>query len=117
MKLPNYEQAIVPEAKITEYLLSSTHPRGKSKATFFMRFGFLSTDWQLLANALLSHVANYEVCNVEPNPLGMNYTIEGPLSAPDGREPLIRSVWFIATDEDKPTLATAYPLKRRKKTI
>jgi hypothetical protein len=40
MKLRNYEQAVVSESKITEYLLSDTHPEGKEKAAFFERFGF-----------------------------------------------------------------------------
>ena len=31
--------------------------------------------------------------------------------APDGRAPKVRVVWFIATGERIPVLATAYPLK------
>lgn len=40
MKLPNLGNASVPEAKITRYLLSMTHPYGRHKANFFQRFGF-----------------------------------------------------------------------------
>jgi hypothetical protein len=39
MKLPNCEQAVVAEAKITRYLLSETHEDGKHKAAFFTHFG------------------------------------------------------------------------------
>lgn len=40
MRLPEYEQAVIPERKITAYLLALTHRDGRSKAVFFMRFGF-----------------------------------------------------------------------------
>ena len=41
MKLPDLENAYVPEAKIVKYLLNLEHVRGgKDKAVFFMRFGF-----------------------------------------------------------------------------
>ena len=38
MKLSNADRAIVPPAKIVNYLLSPTHRAGKSKAAFFRRF-------------------------------------------------------------------------------
>ncbi len=38
--LPNCERAWVMPEKITEYLLSMTHRRGRQKAGFFLRFGF-----------------------------------------------------------------------------
>jgi hypothetical protein len=40
VKLPNADQARVEREKITEYLLSTSHPDGRSKAEFFSRFGF-----------------------------------------------------------------------------
>lgn len=111
MKLPHYEQAVVPERKITAYLLSLTHRDGRSKADFFMRFGFTPDNWRILAEALLRHAADHAVVATEPTAFGTNYVVEGPLLAPDGRSPHVRVVWFIATDERIPTLATAYPLK------
>jgi hypothetical protein len=40
VKLPNYENATIPPAKIIAYLLSPTHRDGRSKAEFFTRDGF-----------------------------------------------------------------------------
>ena len=40
MKLPDVEKAEIPEAKVIRYLLSTAHRAGKSKASFFMEFGF-----------------------------------------------------------------------------
>jgi hypothetical protein len=40
MKLPHLERAVVAKEKLTDYLLSETHPDGAPKAEFFGRFGF-----------------------------------------------------------------------------
>jgi hypothetical protein len=55
MKLPNAHFAIVPERKVTEYLLNPSHPAGGSKAAFFLSFGFTRIAWQELAEALQRH--------------------------------------------------------------
>ena len=52
MKLPLVERAEISEAKIVKYLLSTTHRAGKSKAIFFMEFGFDPQHWEELAVAL-----------------------------------------------------------------
>ena len=68
-----------------------------------------------MAEALLRHAADHKVARIEPSPFGTRYVIEGMISTPDGRAPLIRAVWFMATDEDIPRFVTAYPLRRRAK--
>jgi hypothetical protein len=52
MKLPNFARARVGQKKIVEYLLSSSHPDGSAKERFFVRFGFSSDQWKILAQAL-----------------------------------------------------------------
>lgn len=113
MKLPNYERATVPEAKITKYLLSPTHRDGRPKAPFFTRFGFSPAAWETLARTLIRHAAENEVTEVEGAPYGTRYVIEGMIHAPDGRTPAIRLVWFIETGEQDPRFVTSYPLRRR----
>ena len=110
MKLPNCERAVVPEAKITQYLLSPTHPDGWSKERFFARFDFSATVWRALADALLRHAAENEVVKTEESPFGTRYIVEGVIRTPDGRMPEIRSVWFIEAGEDFARFVTAYPL-------
>lgn len=110
MKLPNHDNAIVPQRKITAYLLSSTHPDGWNKEQFFIRFGFSVEKWTILADALLGHAAENEVTRVEESAFGNRYVIEGIIHAPDGRTPSIRSVWFIEKGETYARFVTAYPL-------
>jgi hypothetical protein len=110
MKLPNAEGALVPSRKITHYLLSPMHRDGRYKAEFFRSFGFKLEAWQELAAALLNHARQHEIVETVPTPFGQNFVIEGVLSAPDGRTPKVRSVWFLANGAENATLATAYPL-------
>lgn len=112
MKVPNFNAAVVPREKITEYLLSDTHPDGKHKARFFEAFGFRVDDWQVLEQALRDHVGHHEVAKVEPSPFGVRHVVEGIMPAPDGRSLLVRTVWFIESNEATPRFATAYPLRR-----
>ncbi len=111
MKLPNYEQAIVPQKKITQYLLSLTHPDGKSKAKFFLKFEFTVDSWEIMANALINHAADHELAKIEASPFGTRYVIKGRVITPDGRNPEVRAVWFISTGDDTPRLVSAYPLE------
>jgi hypothetical protein len=112
VKLPNLDQAIVPPEKITQYLLSLTHRKGRSKAVFFMRFGFTTDTWKDLERALREHAASHEVSEVADTEFGKQYVVEGAIRAPDGRQPLIRVVWHMDHGAVQPRLATAYPAGR-----
>jgi hypothetical protein len=113
MKLPNLEHAIVEQSKVVDYLLSPTHVDGLPKAMFFGRFGFSPDNWVELADALKNHAAEHEVEKVVPSKYGVRYIIEGEMTGPDGRRPLVRAVWFIESGEEVPRLITAYPPRRR----
>jgi hypothetical protein len=111
MKLPHLENAYVPEAKIVKYLLDLEHKQGgKDKAIFFMQFGFTIESWEVLAQALLSHAAAYEIASMSEKPDVTNYAIEGALDTPDKRQPLVRSVWTLERGSEAPRFVTAYPL-------
>jgi hypothetical protein len=110
MKLPNAEQAIVPEAKIVRYLLDLTSPQGKTKAVFFLGFGFTIDEWRKMADAFKQHAQDHEITSVVDDEHGIRYVIEGVLVTPDGRNPSVRVVWIIRKNEERPNLVTAYPL-------
>ena len=113
MKLPNLEQANVPESKITSYLLNIEHEVGGDKAAFFIHFGFSVDRWDRLAEALVTHATQYEVVKQEETRFGTRYVVEGELETPSGRTPLVRSVWFVPRGAEQPRLTTAYPLEER----
>ena len=113
IKLPNGDRAIVPEAKITRYLLDLTSKRGQPKAQFFIAFGFTMEAWELLATALRQHALAHDIASTRETSYGVHYSIEGELQTPDQRNPQVRSVWKIEKGETVPALVTAYPLDER----
>lgn len=114
MRLPTVENAEIPESKITKYLLSTAHRAGKSKASFFMQFGFDPDRWEALALALKQRASGNEVALEEKTIFGARYIIDGLLKAPDGRLLNIRAAWYINTGGDVPRFVTAHPLRRRR---
>lgn len=112
MRLPGVEKAEISEAKVVKYLLSTTHRAGKSKAAFFMQFGFDPSRWEELANALKQHAINNDVIREERTIFGTRYVIEGLLTAPDGRRLNVRTAWFIDEGGEVPRFVTAHPLRR-----
>ena len=52
VRWPNAEMALVEMENITESLLSTTNPNGRSKAFFFLRFGFSADSWHIFVEAL-----------------------------------------------------------------
>lgn len=113
-RLPNAKEAIVDKDKITQYLLSLNHPSGKTKARFFNRFGFDLTNWKNLKTALLYHAQNNEVINQKQTLFGVKYVIDGLLPTPDGRNPKVRTIWFVETGQKQPRFVSAYPLKEKR---
>ncbi len=113
MKLPNAGAAMVPERKVTLYLLNPAHPAGGSKAAFFLRFGFTVADWQRLSDALLRHAQENEVVSTEQTAHGTRFAVDGPLGAPDGRRLNVRSAWFIDIGGSTPRFVTAHLLPKK----
>ena len=110
MKLPNAAQAIVPEAKLTRYLLDPKHRVGKDKARVFTARGFTLENWRELEQALLQLALDGEVASTELTEFGRKYTIEGSVLAPDGHSFHIRTGWIIRPGSEAPTLVTAFGL-------
>jgi hypothetical protein len=111
MKLPNADKLIVEREKIQDYLLNPEHRFGASKARFFERFGFTMEQWSLLAEALREHGQTHEVRRLRETDFGPRFEVEGPLAAPNGRAPRVRSVWQQDHGAVAPRLITAYPIE------
>jgi hypothetical protein len=104
---------IVPERKVTLYLLNPAHPAGGSKATFFLRAGFSVAQWRLLEQSLLRHAQENDVRETEQTRHGTRYVVDGPLGAPNGAFLNVRSAWFIDLAGVGPRFVTAHSLPKR----
>jgi hypothetical protein len=63
---------------------------------------------------LLKHAAENEITSILDTARGRHYSVEGKLTTPSGRTPMVRTVWALETNSDTPRFITAYPLKTRK---
>jgi hypothetical protein len=111
VKLPHVQNATVSLGK-ARYLLDASHPQNGGKATFFLAFGFRLDASGVLAEALLRHVLEHDVADVQQHPYGTRYTVSGTLITPDGRNPIVDAGWFIDPGSGIPRLTTATPGRR-----
>ncbi len=109
--LPERENAILHTAKVRDYLLNPDHPVGGSKAAFFAAFGFSQDKWHVMRDALIEHAKITEIVTTQQKKHGVTYNLEGALVSPDGRNPMIVSVWQIDTGTTLPRFITAFPAK------
>ena len=109
MKLPNARHAYVERRKVANYLLSTTHPKGRNKANFFLRFGFSSYRWEELAEALKLLVVSHEVTDIVETEFGICYQVDGVIETPDGRNPQIITIWQIDWGSTDPKACNRIP--------
>lgn len=110
MKLPNRDKVVIPKDKLLKYLLSETHPHGKSKARFFLRHGFRQSNVQTLSNALENIARTAEVTNKVSTAHGEKYVLEGNIKPSIGKTIRIRTIWIIDKGRKSPRFVTAYPV-------
>lgn len=107
MKLPNCEQAVIPDLKLHGYLLDEDNSKGKS--AFFYRMGFEKEKFWLLSNALAQLACSGELIGTIPGNFGEKYKGVGQLNNPANRDALVLSIWMYDQGSDVPRFITAYP--------
>lgn len=107
--IPNADRAIVEPSKVRDYLLSSSHPVGRFKATVFAALGYSQNNWELLRDDLLALVRTTESSSEQTSPYGQKYEVGGTLCGPSGRKGRFVTVWLLPPGEDAPKFVTAFP--------
>ncbi len=83
---------VVPEPKITAYLLNASSKDGASKARYLISYGFDPDDPDTLRRALVGHARRSHFCGNRVADVGLKYLFDGPLPAPNGRDAALRTV-------------------------
>lgn len=112
MKL-SAQDAIIPPAKLHDYVLSTSHPDGRGKAEYLARLGYSQADWARLDTDLREQHLSREADPASPSPYGQKYEILGPLTGPNGTTAWVRTIWIILRGETQPRLVTVIPEERR----
>jgi hypothetical protein len=110
MKLPHFEKAYVPQAKLREYLLSPSHPEGGPKSVFFEMMGYSQQNIPELESALIDIALSEQVVYHFEFSFGNKYVVDGRLPRKNGTEIPLRTVWVIDKGETAPRFITAYPI-------
>lgn len=109
MNLPFAEQAVVPDRKITRYLLDPEHSKGGPKPKYFLGVGYTIGDVDRFRADLLSLGRASDMRELT-TPFGRKYVGAGTFIAPNGTAVHIRTVWMLRDDSPPPILVTAYPV-------
>lgn len=108
-QLPNYEESFIDPLKIRDYILSSLHPIGRFKASFFQKMGYTQKDWeQMISDIRLYHLP-LDAKPVGKTKYGQKYEICGSIRGPNGRIVTLRSIWIKLDGEEVPRFITIYP--------
>lgn len=109
MRLPNREYAYISLSKLKDYLLSETHPIGKSKAKLFRSHGFNEVNVEMLKEGLLNIAYSSDVMDMTMTSHGVKYLIDGKLATPNKDYIELRTVWIVDNGQVLPRFVTAYP--------
>jgi hypothetical protein len=100
--------AIISRAKVTEYLLSSSHPIGRYKAAFFATLGYSKAAPELFERDVAGLLRG-EIAELDVTEFGHKFSSRGLLTGPNGRHAYVMAIWIILSGEYSPRLVTAYP--------
>jgi filamentous hemagglutinin len=111
-RLPRHGEALIPVAKVRDYLLNPDHPVGRSKAVFFARLGFARQRWELLERELRALIAREPAWAYPLGPHGQKFQVWGTIRGPWKRTAQISTHWIISIPASPPRLITAFPKSR-----
>ena len=95
MNLPNGENAIVEERKLSDYLLSETHPVGRAKARYFRKLGFSNKNAKEFKDILLRIANSTPVSQQLNTTYGTKYIITAEIPTSSDKTYTIITIWII----------------------
>ena len=111
-RLANADSAWVPVEKLTQYLLNPFNPRAGTKPSDFAEMGYDTENVDVLERDLISIVRNNPSTGERATPVSVTHRVEGFVTTPAGEVRYLRTVWETRTDDPRPRLVTAFPVRR-----
>ena len=109
--LPNHERAVIPEAKLRDYVLNPAHDVGGHKARLFAAIlGITAHNRSILAQAILSGLSEAPAVQRGRILHGDLYQVDMVVTGPGGSA-TVRTGWIIREPGGPPALTTAIVLK------
>lgn len=108
LRLPNYKNAIIPEAKLTKYALD---PNGKApdKAIAFEKaLGYNKGNYQDLIKNVIDNLPIYEAVPKTKDQWGQRYEVRMKLTGPNGKEATVLTAWIQDSSTGEMKLTSIY---------
>lgn len=99
--------AIIVEAKLTQYLLKPLPQDDKSK--FLAKADYTQENWQQLEKDLREQILPLDAIFTEQTRFGDHYQIRGSLTGTNGVILLVVTIWMIEKATGKTKLITLFP--------
>ena len=98
--LPEYENAIIPEEKLTNYALNLDHPVGKNKAIAFEKaLGYNKNNAEQLVKNIKDNLHKFSAVEKPDMGYGKRYQVDMDLTGLNGKTAKVRTAWI----QDKTT--------------
>jgi hypothetical protein len=109
--LRNARRAIIDERKLTDYVLSSIHPRGRDKARIFRStLGYDRSSYADLIEQIRHGILRHQAVFMRQDEYGRHYRVDLTLEGPRGAA-RVRTGWLYDRGSDVPRLTTAFVLR------
>ncbi len=95
--------------KLENYLLSESHPQGRSKAALFQKFGFDLDNSEALKEKLLKIFRQGKLIDKIENKYGYKYVIIGEIEVKPDKKVELTTIWIKEYSFNYIRLVTAYP--------
>lgn len=107
IKLPRYQEAVIPKAKFVEYALNPEKDLDKAKA-FQLALGYTKENADELIQQIYSSLSKYSAKEKPDNGWGKRYEVKMDLTGPNGKTAKVITAWIDDKDTGKMRLTSAY---------
>lgn len=107
MKLPKYQEAIIPKEKFTEYALNPEKDANKAKA-FKAALGYTKDNAEELMEQIYNKLPDYEATERGDKGWGMTYQVIMDITGPNGKTAQVLTAWIKDKDTGKVRMTTVH---------
>lgn len=107
MKLPKYENSVIPRAKFTEYALNPAKDPNKAKA-FEMALGYTIRNADHLIEQIRSNLPLYQAIEKGDRGYGMTYEVIMDITGPNGKTAKVLTAWIDDRSKGEMRLTTVH---------
>lgn len=107
MKLPKYENSVIPRAKFTEYALNPAKDPNKAEA-FEMALGYTTQNADHLIEQIRSNLPLYQAIEKGDRGYGMTYEVIMDITGPNGKTAKVLTAWIDDRSKGEMRLTTVH---------